>query len=261
MDPGSFSLATHSLHFRGLDIYVFDQPATKLTKEAIFDDVIEVVAQARGWTTAEEHASIRATYKFQPFLEADRVFIVARGTQAIGFCSVRFLESGPNRIHHLSNAAIIPELQSQGLMAYLSLVYPGVIDNNRDSFLDGIKQGRQFFTFISQSPVVYGGFSRGGKLYPALDGSAAPDDVKGIAKLIAQTINPHLKFDPERLVIRKECSFFYRDVPRHRRPEVNQFMDNLLDYAAGDVIVGVLQLAPQAVQDALLHYSSPGSAQ
>jgi hypothetical protein len=259
MDQRLCARATRSLHFRGLDVHVFDQPRATLSKEAIFEDVIEVVAEARGWMSQQDRESMRATYKFQPFLDADRVFIVCRDSRPIGFCSVRFLESGPNRIHHLSNAAVIPELQSHGLMAFLSLVYPGIIDDGRNVFLENVGLGRQYFSVISQSPVVYGALSRGGKLYPALDGSAPPEAVQSIARLVAQTINPHLEFDAEHFVLRKECSFFYRDVPRHRRPEVNAFLDRVLDYAAGDVIVGVLQLAPEAVQEALSHFTSKAS--
>src|SRR6185312_13954040 len=175
--------ATHTVRFDRFEIDVYDAPRGVLTKEDLFDDVITVVAEARGWSTREQHDSIRRTYKFQPFLDADRVFVIRQDGAPKGFCSVRFLERGGDRIHHLSNAAMVPELQSKGAMAFVALAYPALIDSARADFAAHVSQGRQFFTFISQSPVVYGAMSRAGKIYPALDGSPAPDNVRQIASL------------------------------------------------------------------------------
>jgi hypothetical protein len=43
------------------------------------------------------------------------------------------------------------------------------------------------------------------------------------------------------VVIRKECQFFYKQMPRCRDPAVNAFMDERLKHHEGDVMVRVLK--------------------
>jgi len=237
-----------TLEFAGLRVEVIDNPRQHLRKEDIFDQVIEVVAEARGWQQASEKTALRQTYKFKPFLDDDTVFIIRQDGQARGFCSFRRFTSGTDHVIHMSNAAMAPDLQARGAMLFVGLFYPAFLSDRRADFLQNVILENQYVTFISQSPVVYGAMRKRGVLYPDVDGRPAPENVRDIARLIANEINPHLEFNPETFVIRKECSFFYKDVPRYSDPAVNEFMDRSLRYADGDVVVGVLRVSTDAVR-------------
>jgi hypothetical protein len=236
------------LEYAGLRVEVVDKPRDHLRKEDIFDDVIDVVAEARGWLGPTEKGALRETYKFKPFLDADTVFIIHQDGRRRGFCSFRNFTSGHDQIIHMSNAAMSPELQARGAMLFVGLFYPAFLSSRRAEFLQNVILEHQYFTFITQSPVVYGAMRKRGLLYPDAGGESAPDHVRAIARLIASEINPDLAFDADRFVIRKECSFFYRDIPRYKDADVNAFMDRSLNYSDGDVIVGVLRVSVDAIK-------------
>jgi hypothetical protein len=213
----------------------------RLSGEMLFDDTIEIVARARGWHDPADRAKLRASYKFGPMLSADLIFIVRRQDQVKGICSVRYLSCDGEPIVHLSNASMLPELQGRGVMTAVGLF---ALSRCR-ARVEAAGRTCQHVTCITQSPVVYGALAAHGTMYPSLSPGPLPATIRRIARHIAREFNPGLPFDDEQLILRNECRFFYKDVPRYRDPNVNELFDARLRYQEGDVIVGVLKLAAE----------------
>ncbi|RKH56235.1 hypothetical protein [Corallococcus llansteffanensis] len=227
-------LVTERVEVEGVTLEFLDEPAGRLTREMFFEDAVRLVAAARGWETPQDVAQLAAHYKFAPLLKADLICVAREGLRVLGLCTYRFLSGGGARLLHTSNSSMLPELQGKGIMTHI--MYAAL-----SRFMRRFPEGPHYLTLITQSPVVYGAMHARGQLYPALDGSPAPGNIQEIGRFLAHEFNPGLTFDEERFVIRNECQFFYKQVPRYRDPKVNTFVDGLLRYREGDVMVLVLK--------------------
>jgi hypothetical protein len=227
-------LVTESTEVDGISLDFLDEPKGRLTREMFFDDAVRLVARARGWEEMEEVARLAANYKFSPLLNANLICVARQGQSIKGLCTYRFLQCGEARLLHTSNSSMLPELQGKGVMTHIMFAA-------LSRFLRHFPEGPHYLTLITQSPVVYGASSSKGEIHPGLDATPAREEFKRISRFIAHEFNPGLPFDEDLSVIRKECQFFYKQVPRYRDPAVNAFMDERLKYHEGDVIVLVLK--------------------
>jgi hypothetical protein len=221
-----------------IDLIDADECRGRLTKEMLFNHTIDIVAQARGWQEPADIAKLRESYKFGPMLSASLIFIVRQQEQVTGLCSVRFLDCDGEAIVHLSNASLLPGRQGNGVMMMVGL---SALSRYNARLAPQGKQCR-YATCITQSPVVYGALFAHGTMYPSLSSEPAPESIKTIARYIAHEFNPGLPFDEDRFILRNECQFFYKVVPRYRDPRVNELFDSSLRYYEGDVLVLVLKL-------------------
>jgi len=221
-----------------VDVIDADECRDQLTRETLFDHTIDIVARARGWQEPDDLAKLRASYKFGPMLSANLIFIVRQQEQVTGLCSVRFLNCDGEAILHLSNASLLPGQQGNGVMMMVGL---SALSRYNARLA---RQGKicQYATCITQSPVVYKVLSAHGTVYPRLSSEPAPESIKKIARYIAHAFNPGLPFDENRFILRNECQFYYKVIPRYRDPKVNDLFDSSLRYYEGDVFVLVLKL-------------------
>ncbi|MCC6554904.1 MAG: hypothetical protein IT372_18175 [Polyangiaceae bacterium] len=221
-----------------IDVLDGDECRGRLTREMLFDHTIEIVARARGWQEPADMAKIRESYKFEPMMTANLIFVVRRQDQVSGILSVKFLSCDGEPIIHLSNGSLLPGRQGSGVMTPVGL---SAISRYNARLAPEGKTCR-YLTGITQSPVVYGLLSTHGTMYPRLSSEPAPEPIKKMARYIAREFNPGLPFDEDRFILRNECQFFYKVVPRWRDPKVNEFFDSSLRYYEGDVFVVVLRL-------------------
>jgi len=222
----------------GLTLDVIYEPKGRVTKEMLFADVTRLVANARGWYAQSEIDELRKTYKFNPFLVADMICIARREDEVCGLCTFRYFDVDGEPVMHVSNSSMSPELQGKNVMTYMA--FAGLA-KARSRLGEGAPP-RQWVTLITQNPVVYGIFSSRGDIYPSVSGQPTPDDAKKVAGYIANVFVPQVKLDPETLILRNECQFFYNETPRWKDARVNEWFDTNLRYREGDTIVMAVKM-------------------
>ena len=224
----------------GITLDVLYEPKGRVTKEMLFEDAIQLVAHARGWTDERDiDEKIRKTYKFNPFLMADMICIAHRGRDVCGLVTFRYFDVDGEPVMHVSNSSMTPELQGKSAMTYMA--FAGLAKAR--ARLGAGAPPRQWVTLITQNPVVYGIFSSRGEIFPPVDGRVIPEDAKKVASFIANEFVPSVKFDPETFILRDECQFFYADIPRWKDARVNEWFDKNLRYNEGDTIVMAVKMA------------------
>lgn len=218
---------------------VIYEPKGRVTKEMLFEDAIRLVAHARGWYDEKTIAEMRTTYKFNPFLVADLIVVARRQDKVCGLCTFRYFDVDGEPIMHVSNSSMDPDLQGKNVMTYIA--FAGLAKARMR--LGDNPPPHQWVTLITQNPVVYGIFSSRGEMYPNTDDKPAPEDARKVGRFIAKEFNPHLTFDEDKFILRNECAFFYKDIPRWKDPKVNTWFDANVRYYEGDVIVMVMKMS------------------
>ncbi|MER9680388.1 hypothetical protein NKJ23_13795 [Mesorhizobium sp. M0184] len=223
------------LRFQGLDLVVLPRAGEHRSQlDAQRDALLKLATLARGWGS-EEVPRMREVFKLEPFHRATSLVLVFDQGRLCGTGGVdaNFAECPPDvTILHLCSLNLLDEQKRTGLAALFMLLLG-------EELLAPLPAHRPvYFTSISQSPLVYRLLTRLAKVYP--DGrSTPPDDVREVARVVAARYDPHIPLDADRLVLRNECDFFYRQVPYVADSRVNALFDSELDIAAGDVFVNV----------------------
>ncbi|MTJ82370.1 MAG: hypothetical protein F8N37_15365 [Telmatospirillum sp.] len=197
-------------------------------------DLLRLATLARGWGP-DKLDHMRQVFKIDPFYNATAMALVFNGDNLVGTAGVDTdFDAGRNDRHivHLCSVNMDRSLRNSGLIAQLFVILA-------DQVLASLPPGDEvFFTSISQSPLVYSIMSKIAPLHP--DGrSRPPAPIVDVAGRVVAKYDPHLELEPDTLVLRRECDFFYRDVPYVSDTRINALFDSLLDIAAGDVFVNV----------------------
>lgn len=202
--------------------------------EGLEETILGIATRSRGWGD-DQLPRMRAIFKIYPLYLATSLALIFRGKRLVGIagCDTDFAPVGGGRIVHLCAMNFLPEIQRNGVLALLMLV---MIERVLSRLPSG--DGTLYFTSISQSPLVYALLAKISHLYPNWSEVPPPDVIEAGTAVVAK-YDADVAFEPERLILRGECDFFYRDLPDAPDARINAFVRNELDIGAGDVFVPV----------------------
>ncbi len=202
--------------------------------KALEGDLLRLATFARGWDI-DILVQMQEVFKVDPFYNATSLVLVFCDGVLLGTAGVDAdIAAGPEGGHiiHLCSVNLLSKLRTSGIVALLLVLLS-------DRILAKLPQHASlYFTSISQSPLVYSLIAKIARLYP--DGATQPPpEVVEVARRVAAKYDGHLVLEPDALVLRNECAFFYKDVPYVADPKINRLFDQVLDIPAGDVFVNV----------------------
>lgn len=223
------------LRFQGYEIVVLASTREYRNELAeLHEDLLSLATFARGWGP-EALPRMRQVFKIEPFYRATSLVLVFDGPRLSGTAGVDndfAAQRGDAAIFHLCSVNLLDPLKKTGLPALFILLLA-------DELLCRLTPDQPvYFTSISQSPQVYRLLGRLAKVYPD-GGTAPPADVREIARIVAAKYDPHVEFDAERLVLRNECDFFYKELPYVADASLNALFDRELNLRGGDVFLSV----------------------
>jgi hypothetical protein len=238
------------IRFRGLDLVVLKSASNHRAQLARYrDDLIRLATYARGWGP-EAVGPMGETFKIEPFFRATSLVLVFDRGRLCGTAGVDSdfsMQQHDGAIFHLCSVNLLEDLRHNGLTAFFILLLV-------DELLTALPASQTvYLTSISQSPQVYRLLSRLAHVFP--DGRQSPPaDVRHVARAVAARYDPHITLDEDRLILRNECAFFYRDFPTVADADVNALFAAELDVAAGDVFVNVGKTKAAAARRAAERY-------
>ncbi len=222
-------------HFQGFDLVILhDARSHRSELESLESALLELATYARGWD-AKMLPRMRAVFKLEPFYYATSLVLAFRDDMLLGTAGIDTdfdEDDGRGHIIHLCSVNLRASLRNGGLMALLLVLLA-------DHVLAKIPAHDDvYFTSISQSPLVYSVISKIAPLHP--DGRTRPPaDIVKVAQTVAAKYDGHLALETDTLVLRNECDFFYRDLPRVANRKINDLFERMLDIPQGDVFVNV----------------------
>jgi hypothetical protein len=215
------------------------------------EQVLALAAGSRGWDEPQHLEFFRRTFKIEPFYEATALALVRQRGVLVGMAgSVNDWQVDEGSIVHLCTLGFLPRIQGRGLLPVLmALLWQATL--RKPSVRRDFERGRLFLTAITQSPYILWFMSRLSELFPGPDRQAPTDEEQRVARRVAQRFDGHLDFDDRTFILRNECEFRYRRLPRSLDRRLNRFCDRSLRYDQGDVFV-VVGRADQAKVEAFL---------
>ncbi|MFI5302111.1 MAG: hypothetical protein ACHREM_28810 [Polyangiales bacterium] len=157
--------------------------------------------------------------------------VVRRAGAVVGFVMASLLELDGDWVLYLNFMVFGREARGRNLLTrqleYL-LRSAASRRNGEDFYLVSLSGNAQVVGAVHHYPWAY-----------PRPGRATPPRLRKIARALATTLYPELRFDEEPPIVRKISpqDLSVHGLPRHRDRRVNEFCDRHLDYAAGDEIV------------------------
>jgi hypothetical protein len=108
-----------------------------------------------------------------------------------------------------------------------------------------------YVTAVTQSPYVLYFLERHFEVFPSPHRSPSPLILE-LAEQVAKRFAAEVEFERERMILRKECEFRYRQFPRCTDRDWNHFCAQSLDYDRGDVFVMVGRVVMERLMRSLV---------
>ncbi|AXS41682.1 hypothetical protein [Breoghania sp. L-A4] len=225
--------------FRRYELVILrDAKAYRNELRALEDEILTIATLSRGWDGSHV-ARMRAIFKISPLYLATALALVFEDGvfKGIAGCDTDF-DCGPGSgingtIVHLCSMNFSRDIQGTGLLSFLFLALleqiSGLVARHGDTV---------YVTSISQSPLVYSMLGKLAHVYPNARDIPPPDVIR-VARAVVDKYDPDVTFEPENLILRNECDFFYNPLPQAPDRRINDFVRSKLDIAAGDVFVPV----------------------
>jgi hypothetical protein len=237
---GSTTFTWREFQFEALerDAYKQNQALAQLAPA-----VLELAARSRGWCSPDEQEGFRRDFKIGPLFEARGLALVWRQEQLVGIAGcVNDWWWGERQLLHLCSLGIAPEAQSRGLLPGLMLLLWSVLLRSPATRLS-VARGTTYVSAITQSPYLMHYFDNLFEIFPSPD--REPDEVvRDLAGAVVDRYDPDVKFEPDKLILRGECRFRYRDLPVARNRRWTAYCLERLDYDRGDVFVAIGKVVP-----------------
>lgn len=221
-------------------IHARDNQERKYLKD-IEKQVLYLAARSRGWADRETHEMFARNFKIEPLFEASELALVWDGDRLLGTAGcVNDWYLGDKKIVHMCALGLLPEAQKKGLLRGLMAVMLDLVLSNARA-QRAAEAGQVYMTAITQSPYLIGYFSALFEVWPN-ETENIPHDVSEVADAVVERFDPEVRFVRDKMILRNECSFFYKKIPYSLNRKVNRFCDSQLNYEAGDVFVVVGKL-------------------
>ena len=212
------------------------------------DDVLQVAARSRGWEAEHDLSRFREVFKLGPLYAADGVALIRRDGQLVGLAgAVDDWEVGGCSVVHLCSLGLLRDVQNRGLLPALfrqlwlySWRHPTVRRN--------YERGQVYISAITQSPFIVGLVARVSDLYPSPFRAAPDPRMVSIARAVVDRFDADVAFDEQSFVLRNECRFFYKKLPRTGDARINRYCDARLRYEEGDAFVLVGRCDARALE-------------
>lgn len=203
------------------------------------EQVLTLAAASRGWDEPQHLELFRRTFKIEPFYEATALALVRQEGMLVGLAgSVNDWQVDEGSIVHLCTLGFLPRIQGRGLLPVLmALLWQATL--REPSVRRDFERGRLFLTAITQSPYILWFMSRLSELFPGPDRQAPTAEEQRVARQVAQRFDGHLELDDRTFILRNECEFRYRRLPKSLDRRLNRFCERSLRYDQGDVFVAV----------------------
>ncbi len=213
--------------------------------DSLRDEIIVIAARSRGWDDDRTLEKFRRDFKIGPLYETNALGLLRDRGRLVGLAgTVNNWEVGDRSIVHLCSVGLLPEYQNRGVMPVLMGIL-WVLNWQDPTLHRNYTAGRAWISAITQSPHMVGYLDHLFEIYPSPDRGLPDEDTRLLARAVVARFDDHIPLDEDRLILRDECNFFYRELPPARDPRITRFCQEQLRLDRGDVFVVIGRVTPR----------------
>jgi len=213
--------------------------------DSLREEVITIAARSRGWDDTQTLDEFRRNFKIGPLYETNALALLRDRGRLVGLAgTVNNWEVGDRSIVHLCSVGLLPEYQNRGVMPVLMGIL-WVLNWQDPTLRRNYAAGRAWVSAITQSPYMVGYLDHLFEIHPSPHRGPPDEDTRLLARAVVARFDDHIPLDEDRLILRDECNFFYRELPPARDPLITRFCQEQLRVDHGDVFVVIGRVTPR----------------